>query len=146
MKYLILFGFLIFSISLSAQDKEATRMYSSVLQSGEQLSFGDKSIRFKEVVSDSRCPKDVTCVWAGEAKVLIEIFEKGKLTSEKVVVINPNIIDKTPLQFSSGKGIYSLSAIGLFPYPCTNSKQDKTNYRLELQVSENLLNRAKNHQ
>lgn len=138
MKYLILFGLLIFSLSISAQDEKETRIYSSVLQSGEQLLFGDKSIRFKEVVSDSRCPKDVTCVWAGEAKVLIEIFENGKLMSEKVVVINPNIIDKMPLQFSAGNGIYALSAIELFPYPRTNSKKAKMNYRLELQVSENL--------
>lgn len=138
MKYLILFGLLIFSLSISAQDEKETQIYSSVLQSGEQLIFGDKFIRFKEVVSDSRCPKGVTCVWAGEAKVLIEIFENGTLMSEKVVIINPNIIDKMPLQFSAGKGTYSLSAIGLFPYPCTNSKTAKINYRLELQVSENL--------
>ena len=138
MKYLILFGFLIFSISFSAQEQEATFVYSSVLQSGEQLVFGNKSIRFKEVISDSRCPKDVTCVWAGEAKVLIEIFENGNRMSEKLVVINPNIIDKIPLHFSAGVGIYSISSFRLFPYPCTNSKKAKMNYRLELQVSENL--------
>lgn len=138
MKYLILFGFLIFSISLSAQDKESTRLYSSVLQSGEQLFFGDKTIRFKEVISDSRCPKDVTCVWAGEAKVLIEIFENGKRMSEKLVVISPNITDKIPLKFSAGNGIYFIYSFKLFPYPGTDSKKDRMNYRLELQVSENL--------
>lgn len=138
MKYLILFGFFIFSISVSAQEKEATRIYNSVLQGGEQLVFGDKSIRFKEVISDSRCPKDVTCVWAGEAKVLIEIFENGKRMSEKLVVISPNITDKIPLKFSSGKKIYSISSFNLFPYPGTDSKKEGMNYRLELQVSENL--------
>ncbi len=138
MKYLFLFGILICSISLSAQDQEENRIFNSVLQGGEQLEFGDKSIRFKEVISDSRCPKDVTCVWAGEAKVLIEIFEKGKLINKKLVVINPSAIDEIPLQFSAGGGIYYISAFRLFPYPSAASKKDKIDYALELQVSEHL--------
>jgi len=138
MKYLFLFGILICSISLSAQDQEENRIFSSVLQGGEQLEFGDKSIRFKEVISDSRCPKDVTCVWAGEAKVLIEIFEKGNLINEKLVVINPYSIDEIPLQFSAGDGIYSITAFKLFPYPTAASKMKTTDYTLEMQVSGNL--------
>jgi len=138
MKYLFLFGILICSISLSAQDQEESRIFNSVLQGGEQLEFGDKSIRFKEVISDSRCPKDVTCVWAGEAKVLIEIFEKGKLINKKLVVINPSAIGEIPLQFSAGGGIYSITAFKLFPYPSTASKKCTMDYTLEIQVSENL--------
>jgi len=138
MKYLFLFGILICSISLSAQDQEENRIFNTVLQDGEQLEFGDKSIRFKEVISDSRCPKDVTCVWAGEAKVLIEVFEKGKLINEKLVVINPYILDEIPLQFSAGGGIYSITAFKLFPYPSTASKKNTLDYTLEMQVSENL--------
>ena len=138
MKYLFLFGILICSISLSAQVQEENRIFNSVLQAGEQLEFGDKSIRFKEVISDSRCPKDVTCIWAGEAKVLIEIFEKGKLINEKLVVINPDIIDEIPLQFSAGDGIFSISSFRLFPYPCSASKKNTMDYTLEMQVSEPL--------
>jgi len=138
MKYLFLFGILICSISLSAQVQEENRIFNSVLQGGEQLEFGDKSIRFKEVISDSRCPKDVTCVWAGEAKVLIEIFEKGKRINDKIVVINTYAIDEIPLQFSAGGGIYSITAFKLFPYPSTTSKNDTMHYTLEMQVSENL--------
>jgi len=138
MKYLFLFGFLICSISLSAQDQEAIRIFNSVLKGGERLEFGDKSIRFKAVISDSRCPKDVTCVWAGEAKVLIEIFEKGILINEKQVVINPYNIDEIPIQFSAGDVIYSITALRLFPYPSATSFKDKMDYSLEMQVREHL--------
>lgn len=138
MKYLFLFGFLIFSISLSAQDREETSIFNSVLQAGEQLEFGDKSIRFKAVISDSRCPKVVTCVWAGEAKVLIEIFEKGKLINEKLVVINPYFTDEIPLKFSAGEVIYSITTFRLFPYPAAASKKNAMDYSLEMQVSEHL--------
>lgn len=138
MKYLFLIGFLICSGSLSAQDQEEYRIFNSVLRGGEQLEFGDKSIRFKAVISDSRCPKDVTCVWAGEAKVLIEIFEKGKLINEKLVVINPYFTDEIPLQFAAKDVIYSISAFRLFPYPSAASKKNPIDYTLEMQVSEHL--------
>jgi hypothetical protein len=138
MKYLLLFGILISSIFLSAQVQEENRIFNTVLHGGEQLKFGDKSIRFKEVISDSRCPKDVTCIWAGEAKVLIEIFEKGKRINEKIVVINTSIINEIPLQFSAGGRIYCITAFRLFPYPSTASKKDTMHYTLEMQVSENL--------
>lgn len=49
------------------------------------ISEGDKrsadrgrlTIKFVSVVEDSRCPPDVTCVWAGNAKVRFTVL-KGK--------------------------------------------------------------------
>jgi len=70
--------------------------------------------------------------------LVIEIFEKGKLINEKLVVINPYAIDEIPLQFSAGGGIYSITAFKLFPYPSTASKKNTMDYTLEMQVSENL--------
>lgn len=37
-----------------------------------------------EVVSDSRCPIDVTCIWAGEVSVKVKL-EKGSTTTEVVL-------------------------------------------------------------
>lgn len=36
------------------------------------------SIKFVEMVSDSRCPADVRCVWAGNAKIKVELINRGK--------------------------------------------------------------------
>jgi hypothetical protein len=30
-------------------------------------------VRFISVIDDSRCPRDVTCVWAGEVRLLLEM-------------------------------------------------------------------------
>lgn len=35
------------------------------------------SLRFADVVTDSRCPSDVTCVWAGDASIRLEAFVDG---------------------------------------------------------------------
>ena len=39
-------------------------------------------VRFVAVTEDSRCPRDVTCIWAGEVKVQLEIQESSKAASK----------------------------------------------------------------
>lgn len=43
------------------------------LQVGEQVRLADDSrLRYLRLVTDSRCPPDVQCVWAGDAIVALE--------------------------------------------------------------------------
>ena len=39
------------------------------LEVGQDLLFGQTKVRVLKVISESRCPRQVTCIWAGEAKV-----------------------------------------------------------------------------
>lgn len=43
------------------------------LAPGEQAAFAQQglTVEFVRIAGDSRCPSDVTCVWAGEVKVLL---------------------------------------------------------------------------
>ncbi len=45
---------------------------------GESITLENHTIKFMEVLEDSRCPKNTTCVWEGRARVLVEVSEKGK--------------------------------------------------------------------
>ncbi|MCM4159069.1 hypothetical protein FHG64_08760 [Antarcticibacterium flavum] len=109
-------------------------VYSSLLQPGELLSIGNRSIKFREVVMDSRCPKEVMCVWAGEAKVLVELFENNILIGERILTVNTGNI---PLDFSAGGVSYNLNRILLSPYPST--KVEEPNYELEISITERIL-------
>ena len=135
MKYFLVFAFLIFSISTMGQESSEIRTYSAVLQQGQLVDFGNRSMKFKEVVSDSRCPKDVTCIWAGEAKVLVQIFENGKFLEEKILLVNSK---SSTLNFLYEAVEYSFSGIDLFPYPTVQSKNTNPVYSLEMNVSEKL--------
>lgn len=44
------------------------------LEEGASVQLGtvDATVRFVEVLADSRCPLGVDCVWAGEVKILLE--------------------------------------------------------------------------
>lgn len=53
---------------------------------GQKTVIAGISITPLEVISDSRCPVDVTCVWAGEIQVKVKL-EKGSLSKEVVMKI-----------------------------------------------------------
>lgn len=63
---------------------------SIILKLGEKGVFRNISIKPIEVVEDSRCPKDVQCIWAGTLKVKTEIVS-GLGKSEMVIEIGKSI-------------------------------------------------------
>lgn len=127
---LVLLLFFVISTGFAQEPPEITR-FSSELFTGEAFNFENKSIEFKEVISDSRCPKDVTCVWAGEAKVRIELFDNGKSLGDKILVLgNPSI----NLADFFGENEFSLSALNLFPYPKISGKIKASEYQLVVEI------------
>jgi hypothetical protein len=50
------------------------------LKVGQTVSVQDTPLKvsFQSVAKDSRCPEDVTCVWAGNATVVLKISEGGR--------------------------------------------------------------------
>ena len=52
------------------------------------LSGEDTQITFRGVVSDSRCPVDVTCVWAGDASIELTIVQRGSPVQTRILSLN----------------------------------------------------------
>ena len=46
-------------------------------------------LTFKDVRTDSRCPVDVQCVWAGEAKIGIVISRDGTPEETRILSLTP---------------------------------------------------------
>ena len=85
-------------------------------------------IGFASVREDSRCPEDVTCVWAGNAKVAISLKKgKSKLAS---VELNTGI---NPKQHSYMG--YEVRLVALHPNPKSKTTLDKKSYVATLIVS-----------
>jgi hypothetical protein len=87
-------------------------------------------IRFVAVENDSRCPSDVTCVWAGNAAVRLQL---GTGRDSKSVTLNTS---KSP-SFSSETEYhgYKVALISLSPYPRSDRKIARRNYTATLLVS-----------
>ena len=90
------------------------------------------SIKFVKVLNDSRCPKEVNCVRAGEAKIVVAIYEYENFIREKELVIDASglISDANNRAFSST--VFSIFVVGLYPYPSAISAVPLEDYVLEL--------------
>jgi hypothetical protein len=53
------------------------------------LNGTDYRITFNRVTEDSRCPVDVTCVWAGDAKIELSVSRNGATTETRAVSLTP---------------------------------------------------------
>jgi hypothetical protein len=60
--------------SASPSNSGAAAPASVILATGESADLGSgRTLKFLRVQNDSRCPKDVQCVWAGEVTLAFEL-------------------------------------------------------------------------
>ena len=90
-KIIFIFCALFFpALSFAQAEKDSTMVelvkLNTDLEVGQDFLFGQAGVRFLKVVSDSRCPRQVTCIWPGEAKVLLGIEFNGEYFEKEVVV------------------------------------------------------------
>ena len=96
----------------------------SALITGENL-----EIRFEEVVEDSRCPKNVNCIWAGRVSCIVQLTDSD--SPYRMVLTEPGLTDQ-----SAGEAYkeYQLT-FQVEPYPEAGKKIAADEYRLLLIVS-----------
>ncbi len=69
MKNSLLAVLILFSaFAFGQEDSAETPKIAVKVPKGETVVLKGVSIKFLEVLEDSRCPKDVNCIWAGRAQ------------------------------------------------------------------------------
>ena len=58
------------------------------ITSKKRIPLKGNHLKLKSIVNDSRCPQNVTCAWAGEVSVVVEVYKDKKLVEEKTIVFN----------------------------------------------------------
>jgi len=105
------------------------------LNFGDIAHFDDVSIEFIELISDSRCPKNVNCIRAGEAEVLVAIYKNGNFSHNKKLVFHASgIVNQNHMQLFSSDYL-NVQGLALYPYPVSVGKIVDENYYLDLQIS-----------
>ncbi len=82
---------------------------------------GGRELAFVDVSSDSRCPADVQCVWAGEAALLFEWTSPGRVTRVPLVAQPARGASTIP-------GGFTLRLIELRPTPRAGQAIAKSDY------------------
>lgn len=97
------------------------------LKAGENSNCGfiGLDIRFTGALSDSRCPKDVECIWAGEVVVGLTVNQR-----DIQLTLGPK-----PGADTTSVGGYLLRLLEVNPYPVAGQQIPPENYSIKLGVS-----------
>jgi len=101
-----------------------------ILSIGQSARIGseDLSIKFVEVIGDSRCPEGVVCIWEGEVSCLIDIDYGGTVLQKTLVQRG------SPGSSESDFSDYRLR-FGVNPYPKVGEQIKDSEYRLHMTVN-----------
>ena len=95
------------------------------------LDGGGLRVGLARVESDSRCPVDVNCVWAGNAEAVFEVGARGR--GERTTLrLNTNASPERPGEGRHGR--YTLKLTGLAPQPHSTRKLAPGQYTATLLV------------
>jgi hypothetical protein len=98
------------------------------LAPGERAVFSQQEldIEFVRVVEDSRCPTDVTCVWAGEVKVQLSIRINAAEATQHEIVAGQN----------ATVGDYRVIVLQVQPEPISTRTIPPDEYRVTVTVEQ----------
>jgi hypothetical protein len=110
-------------IEVSLGQEFSLSVEQSAYIEGENL-----EITFEEVVEDSRCPWEVTCVWEGRVSLSVEISQND--VSANIELSQPGLTDQSVVATYSG---YQFT-YRVEPYPEADKTISMDEYRLLLAV------------
>jgi hypothetical protein len=128
---------LVMILSNCNKDSESTKESSFTLNDTFNLAINKSAnndenqltITIDSVLSDSRCPQDVVCVWEGNAAVRFLFSNNGK---ESKFVLNTHAGENyTSETIIDG---YFIQLVGLHPYPVYTKKISNDEYIAELVI------------
>jgi hypothetical protein len=98
-----------------------------VLQLGGSATVAGLTITFRDVVEDSRCPRDVVCIWEGNARVQLDLAQAGG--PEISVLLNTT--QPSAVVF----GARRVELVDLTPHPDTRARLPKSDYQVRLRAT-----------
>jgi hypothetical protein len=101
------------------------------LNVGRQVTLERLRIKFAAVTQDSRCPADVTCVWAGNAAVRLDVSTNRSNSKSLTLNTGRSPSSANEAQYQG----YNLKLVDLSPYPRSDRKIAAGDYVVTMLVS-----------
>ena len=80
---------IILFIFISCASKQVVNENEILINSTSLTNVGnDYEMKISKMISDSRCPEGVNCVWAGEVQLELEIYKNQKIEKSETLSIN----------------------------------------------------------
>jgi len=106
---------------------ESIKSETFPLRAGNQkrVARGELTIKFVNVIEDSRCPVGVSCIQSGNARIQVKVTARGQT---KTMELNT---DKDPK--GDKLGTYAINLVKLAPLPMKDRKPGRYTARLSIQ-------------
>lgn len=90
-----------------------------------------QTLTFARVEQDSRCPSDVTCVWPGQAEVIVTLSQPGQPAQDLLLIQRPGD------EAAAARSVNGLTVklLDLLPYP-TTGPSSPADYTVTLLVTQ----------
>jgi hypothetical protein len=101
------------------------------LHAGQTASVADGalSLRFESVSEDSRCPRGVTCVWEGDASVVVAAHRENAPANRHELHTSGRYAREAT------EGAYRIELIRLEPLPAEGKRVDSKDYVATFKVA-----------
>ncbi len=99
----------------------------------------DLSFKIEKILSDSRCPEGVQCVWAGEVHLLLGVYENNSKTEKIELKINHQNFTENKSFFETKIPLENkkIETIQILPNKVEGIQIEEKEYQLKLFFSEN---------
>ena len=124
-------------IAISQKSTTKSPKIVSKINLGETIIIENHQVTFAKVLEDSRCPKGVTCIWAGRARVqlFVGLEEEDSLIKELIFGQVKQGESKDLTLFTSEGN--SVMGYALEPYPSSGDSGSEKEYQLFLSIEKN---------
>jgi hypothetical protein len=134
MKKSLLFLFMmISSVALAQSPKSQKVKYVTIKQKVCPNQKGFQLV-LKAIVTDSRCPEGVTCIWAGEASAVVSVYKDSKLIEDTTLVFSVKNEEDNKKWFATylSEKQKKIKSIRVLPYPKEGIKINPGDYYLKI--------------
>ncbi|MBI3051897.1 hypothetical protein HYY74_05570 [Candidatus Woesearchaeota archaeon] len=130
---LLLGGSLIFGFWIEVESSRNEGLDKPVtLSPGGNFKAAEFLIEFVGVVEDSRCPKNVMCVWEGQAVTQIKVIDvEGRTSVEQNLTLRAG----HPGMASATVGLLNITLLSVEPYPGSEVEIKASEYRATFRAS-----------
>ena len=130
MKYFLIFlifiGFAANVFAIDSKEIELDKQFT--IKAEQTVSLDNLKVTFLEIVEDSRCPSDVTCVWQGRASIKLNA-ENEDHSEDMILTMGENSTAQIEM--------YKINLIDLSPYPISKKIISTEEYVATMNISKN---------
>ena len=132
-KSLLLFLLILGTVTFAQNTENETVKYVKITQK-KCLKKKGFNLVLAAVVSDSRCPEGVTCVWAGEASVTVSVYKDSKLVEDHTIVFSMKNEEENKRWFSEylPEKQKNIKSCRVLPHPKEGVEINPNEYRIKI--------------